>query len=220
MNLIIEVSSAHSVSEKCDQQMRLDAPRVDGTRNEWPARFSRRGRRPPLPFVELGPVFQAPDASRAAVRLEMALERSLVLRQQVIQHAIQPAVIDGAVGRMSQIIESRRRVPACFGRQLAPRRAQPVDGENRGDARPRHIGVRVIYARGEELVQPLAIRSSRRERRRKVADPVSQGAVTAKRGFSSKTAPRWGVAPHNFVIQRAKKIRLMATNFGVGGVSP
>ena len=89
----------------------------------------------------------------AVARREMALECGL-LRQQVIQRAIEPGVIDRALGNMQQIVERRRRIPPLFNGQLASGRAESIDREDRGDARPRHVGGDRIQPRLEELVQP------------------------------------------------------------------
>ena len=56
----------------------------------------------------------------AVARREMALERGL-LRQQVIERAIEPTVVDRALGNMQQIVERRRRIPALFN---APARSR------------------------------------------------------------------------------------------------
>ncbi len=88
----------------------------------------------------------------AVARGQMALERGL-LRQQVIERPIEPSVIDRAVRNMQEVVQRCRRIPAFFNRQLTPRRAQPIDRQDCGDARPRHVSGNRIYPRLEEFVQ-------------------------------------------------------------------
>ena len=60
---------------------------------------------------------------------------------------------DRAVGNMQETDERRGRIPAFFDRQLPPRCAEPIDGEDCGDARPRDIGPRRARPRLEDLIE-------------------------------------------------------------------
>jgi len=55
---------------------------------------------------------------------------------------------------------------ALFNRQLAPRCTEPIDREDRGDARPRHVGGNRIHPRLEELVQPQLVPERQTKQRR------------------------------------------------------
>ena len=128
----------------------------------------------------------------AVARGEMALQRRLV-RQEVIEGAIQPAVVDRPVWNVQQIVERRRRIPPLFNRQLAPGRAEPVDREDRDDARPRDVSGRIVQAGGEERVQSQLVPE---RPARAVRAPIAASAPTAPAG------PAPGSPPHRRVAGR------------------
>jgi len=86
--------------------------------------------------------------------LEMLFQRSLV-RQEAIQAAIQTRIVD--LGRVDaqQIVQRGGGKPALFDGQLAARRAQTVDGQQRRHLRPRHVGIipGPVQHRREEVIQ-------------------------------------------------------------------
>jgi hypothetical protein len=70
----------------------------------------------------------------------MLLQLALV-RQQAIQHAIQPRVVDLAGFDAQQIVQRRGRKPALLDCQLAAWSTQPIDRQQRSHARPGHLGL-------------------------------------------------------------------------------
>ena len=81
----------------------------------------------------------------------MLLQLCLV-RQNPIQTAVQPRVVDLAFLDRQQIIQRRAGIPALFNPQLAARRTQPIDRQHRYYTRPGHIRRLLIQARFEESI--------------------------------------------------------------------
>ena len=112
--------------------------------------FHVRARQVVEQHIELG------SEQLAITLLEMPLQLRLV-RQNPVQTAVQPRVVDLAFFDLQQIIQRRRWIPALLDRQLAARRAQPVDGQHRRHTRPRHIRRIVIHRLLEETIQRQAL---------------------------------------------------------------
>ena len=81
----------------------------------------------------------------------MSLQLGLV-RQNPVQTAVQTRVIDLAFFDLQQIIERCCWIPPLLNRQFAAGRAQPVDRQHSGHARPRHIGRIAVYRLLEKAV--------------------------------------------------------------------
>ena len=150
----------------------------------------------------------------AVARREMALERGL-LRQQVIERAIEATVIDRALGHMQQVVQRGRRIPALFNRQLAPGRTQPIDREDRGDARPRHVGRGRIHPRLEEGVEAqLAPERQSKQRRPQLPcplqpDPLDQdlGDLRVIRGRRDVRGKQFQLVPFAGVVEDVDRLQ-------------
>ena len=62
-----------------------------------------------------------------------------LVRQQPIQRAVEPVVVDLLGGQAQQILQRRAAVPVLGDVQLARRLAQPREHQHRGHRRPRHL---------------------------------------------------------------------------------
>jgi hypothetical protein len=67
----------------------------------------------------------------------MGLQRRLV-RQQAVERAVQPIVVDGFGRHAQQIAQRRAAIPILGDVQLARRLAQPGNHQDRRHRRPRH----------------------------------------------------------------------------------
>jgi hypothetical protein len=76
-----------------------------------------------------------------------------LVRQHAVQTAVETRVVDLAFFDPQQIVECGGWIPALLDGQFAARRAQPIDRQQRGHARPRHIGGFAIDGLLEEAIQ-------------------------------------------------------------------
>lgn len=85
-------------------------------------------------------------------RGQVLLEGPLV-RQEPIQAAVEAVGVHARGRNAQQIIQRGARVPARFDGQLTAGRAQAVDGQDRRDPRPRHLGrlpIQCRFAKGRQ----------------------------------------------------------------------
>jgi len=100
--------------------------------------------------VEQQVVLQGEELPEA--RSQMLLDR-LFVRQEPIQRAVEPIVVDPLGGQPEQILERGLAIPVLGDVQLARRFTQPRDHQHRRHLRPRHGLSACRQERGAQLLQ-------------------------------------------------------------------